>query len=99
MQTCTSDRKLGPARGNKKQPKRFCPLSARCGAWPLKKLRSEYEAGVSPQTAKPRHDRVPRECACQGESKNSSVQKEQRNTRMTHPTFWDCHIKCSIGGL
>jgi hypothetical protein len=50
VQTCTSDRWLSPARGNKKEPGRFGPLSARCGAWPLKKLRSEYEVGVSPQT-------------------------------------------------
>src|SRR2546422_5025078 len=67
--SCTSDRKSGSARGNKKEPRRFCPLSARCGAWPLKKLHSDYEAGVSPQTAKSPHDLVPREPACQGESK------------------------------
>jgi len=76
--SCTSDRKSGSARGNKKEPRRFCPLSARCGARPLKKLHSDYEAGVSPQTAKSPHDPVPRERACQGESKDSLVQKERR---------------------
>src|SRR5260370_41104950 len=74
----TSARKSGFGRGNKKEPRRFCPLSARCGARPLKKLHSDYEAGVSPQTAKSPHDLVPREPACQGESKDSLVQKERR---------------------
>jgi hypothetical protein len=59
VQTCTSDRRSDPVPGNKKEPSRFCPLSARCGAWPLKKLHSDYEAGVSPQTAKPQ----PRACS------------------------------------
>jgi hypothetical protein len=35
----------------------------------------DYRAGVSPQTAKLRDDAVPRGRGCQGESKESSVQK------------------------
>jgi hypothetical protein len=50
----------------------------------LTKLLSDFEAGVSPQTAKPRNDPVPLKCECQGESKNSSVQKELRSMRMTN---------------
>src|SRR5882762_4950271 len=65
----------GPARVKKKEPRSFCPPSARCEAWPLRKLRSDYEAGVSPQTAKTRSELVPRECVCQGKSKDSFVQK------------------------
>jgi hypothetical protein len=38
----------GPARGNKKNLIRFCPVGARCGACPLTKLRLDYEAGDSP---------------------------------------------------
>ena len=71
VQTCTSDRRWGPARGTREEPNWFCPLSARCGAWPLTKLRSDYEAGVSPQTAKPQHELVLPFCACQGQSHNS----------------------------
>jgi hypothetical protein len=41
----------------------------------VKKLPSDCGAGVSPQTAKPRHDGVPQECGCQEESNNTSVQK------------------------
>src|SRR6202161_1913837 len=40
---------VGPARGNKKNLIRFCPVGARCGACPLKKLRLDYEAEVSPK--------------------------------------------------
>src|SRR6266436_369725 len=42
------------------------PLSARCGAWPIKKLRSDYEAGVSPPN---------------GESSTSSCSSEVRVSR------------------
>jgi hypothetical protein len=38
-----------PARGNKKNLIRFCPVGARRGACPLKKLRLDYEVGVSPE--------------------------------------------------
>jgi hypothetical protein len=31
-----------------KEPSRYSPLSALCGAWLVKKLCSDYEAGVSP---------------------------------------------------
>src|ERR1700676_2100521 len=41
------------------------------------KLRLDWKAGVSPQTAKPRCDPVPIACACQGLLELSSVQKEQ----------------------
>src|SRR6267143_6030594 len=58
VQSCTSDRKLGPARVERKEPRRYSPLRTRCRAWLLKKLRSDYGAGISPQTAKPRHERV-----------------------------------------
>ena len=83
VQTCTSDRRVGPAQRNKKEPKWFCPLRARCGAWPLKKLRLDYEAGVSPQTAKPQDDPVPIECACQGQSKLSFAQQDSLPTKGT----------------
>src|SRR5260370_2758689 len=56
----------------------YWSVSAGWGAGLIKKLRSDYGAGVSPQTAKPRHELVPRECGCQGESKNSSVQNERQ---------------------
>ncbi len=78
VQSGTSDRRLGSAQMEKKEPRRYCPFSAQCGARLFKQLRSDYEAGVSPQKAKSRHGHVPRECGCQGESKNSSVQKERR---------------------
>ena len=78
VQSCTSDRRLVSARVEKKEPRRYCPFSARCGAWLSKKLRSDYGAGVPPHTAKPRLELVPRECACQGQSKNSSGQMERR---------------------
>src|SRR5271170_3204384 len=41
----------------------------------FKKLRSDYEGGVSRQTTNDRHDLVPRESACQGESKDPLVQE------------------------
>jgi hypothetical protein len=37
----------------------------------------DFEAGVSPQTAKPRHDPVPPERVCQGQSRNSFSQKKR----------------------
>src|ERR1700687_4899272 len=82
----------GSASGNKKEPNRFCSLSARCGAWPSKKLRSDYEAGVSSQTAKSRHDLVLQVCVCQGESKTSSVQKEQRRYGHGVPMSVECGV-------
>lgn len=79
VRTCTSDRRCGaPRKGIKRNRGGSALLSARCGAWPLKKLRSDYEAGVSPRTAGLRHHPVLRERACQGESKDSFVQKERR---------------------
>ena len=42
-------RREGPARGNKKNLIRFCPVGARCEACPLKKVRLDYEARDSPE--------------------------------------------------
>src|SRR5437899_8778062 len=69
--------KVRPRWSGEKKLRTYCPLGARCGTQLLEILRSDCGAGVSPETAKPRHDRVPRERGCQGESGNSSVQKEQ----------------------
>jgi len=44
----------------------------------LKKLRLDYEAGISPQTAKPQHELVLIEWECQGQLTDSFVQKERR---------------------
>jgi len=41
----------------------------------LKKLPLNFEAGVSPQTAKPQHELVLIEQGCQGQSNDSFVQK------------------------
>jgi len=50
----------------------------------LKKLRLDYEAGISPQTAKPQHELVLIEWGCQGESKDPFVQKSGGNSRIVH---------------
>jgi hypothetical protein len=73
-----------PRTSGEKEPRKYCPLTTRCGAWLSKKLRSKYGPRVSPQVAKPPRELVPRECECQGESKHSSVQNERwlyRNLR------------------
>jgi hypothetical protein len=82
VQSCTSDRRLGPARVEKKERGGAVLLALDTELGFSEKLRSGYGAGVSPQTAKPRYELVPPKCACQGESKNSSVQKERRDSEI-----------------
>jgi hypothetical protein len=52
VSVCKPVRRTGgraPREGIKKNLIRFCPVGARCGACPLKKLRLDYEAGDSPE--------------------------------------------------
>jgi len=60
VQTCTSDRRLGPARMEKKELLRYCPFGARCGACLLRncaritKLRSRLSRRNQARFCSPR---------------------------------------------
>ena len=49
VQSRTSNRKFAPRVRRTTSREKVLPLNAQCGAWLLKKMHSDYEAGVSPE--------------------------------------------------
>ena len=72
---------LRQGRGNKKEPRRFRPLSCLMRSLAFKETASELRAGVSPQTAKLQHELVLIGQGCQGQSEDSFVQKKGAGPR------------------
>lgn len=99
VRSCTSDRRLGPARRNGKEVdgSGFLTLAAELA------LKNAFglQSGASPTTAKLLCHAVPRERACQGELEDLSVQKNgmRRSARRTPHGKCDARFPWSGGGV
>jgi hypothetical protein len=66
----------------------------------LDKLRLDCRAGVSPQTAKQQDELVLIELECQGQLKDSFVQKKQRKASiLSYATSLELALRCQAGAL